>query len=267
MSAGTDLWPERFKAALKRLAGSFLDLCLPRLCAGCRRTWLLSHEGYWCEDCLAALPWIRSPQCPQCGRPFLKSPDSHDHPCGECLLSLYPFDTARSATIYAGVVRERIHQLKFGAQLHWVPPLVELLAITFESESPHQIELILPVPLHVKRLRQRGFNQAGLLAKALGRRIGLCVHFDTLVRKHWTEPQTRLNRQERLQNVKDAFLVADPAAIEGKSVLLIDDVFTTGTTINECTKTLKRAGAREVHALTVARALPESKSDRKPHDV
>ena len=252
-----------FKAAFKRLGCSFLDLCLPRLCAGCRRTWLLSHEGYWCGDCLEALPWIRSPRCPQCGRPFLKSSSSADHPCGDCLLARYPFDTARSATIYAGVVRKRIHQLKFGAQLHCVPPLVELLAMTFEREIAGSVELMLPVPLHVKRLRQRGFNQAGLLAKALGRRIGLPVQWDALVRKHWTEPQTRLNRKDRLQNVTGAFLVADSAAIEEKSILLIDDVFTTGTTINECARALRAAGAREIHALTISRALPEVRKDQE----
>lgn len=253
----------RFKAAFKRLGCSFLDLCLPRLCAGCRRTWLLSHEGYWCGDCLETLPWIRSPRCPQCGRPFLKSSSSPDHLCGDCLLAHYPFDTARSATTYAGVVRERILQLKFGAQLHWVPPLVELLALTFEKEMFGKVELILPVPLHVRRLRQRGFNQAGLLAKALGKRVDLSVRFDVLHRRFWTEPQTRLKRQERLENVKDAFGVAKPSAVEGLAVLLVDDVFTTGSTINECAGTLKDAGAAGVHALTVARALPE----RRPDDI
>ena len=261
MGAGFPHWSDRFKAALRQQAGSFLDLCLPRLCAGCRRTWLLSHEGHWCEDCLDALPWIRSPRCPQCGRPFLKSPDSHDHPCGECLLSLYPFDTARSATIYAGVVRERIHQLKFGAQLHWVPPLVDLLVMALENEDFHPIELLLPVPLHVRRLRQRGFNQSALLAKELGKKMGVPVRFDVLHRRVWTEPQTRLKRQERLENVKEAFHVVRPSVAEGTAVLLLDDVFTTGSTINECARTLKDAGAAKVLALTVARALPYRRPD------
>jgi len=267
MSAQNERLSDCFKSAMRRLGGSFLDLCLPRLCAGCRKIWLLSHEGFWCEGCFEELPWIRSPLCPRCGRPFLKSASSNDHLCGDCLLGLHPFDTARSATTYSGIVRQRIHQLKFGAQLHWVPALVELLALTFHREGLEGAEVILPVPLHVKRLRQRGFNQVGLLAKALGRRIGLSVQYDSLVRKHWTEPQTRLNRQERLENVKDAFLVVHGPAIEGKCALLIDDVFTTGTTVNECTKTLKNAGAREVHALTIARALPELKTDRGIDDV
>jgi predicted amidophosphoribosyltransferase len=94
----------------------------------------------------------------------------------------------------------------------------------------------------------------------VGRRLELPVRFDALVRKHWTEPQTRLKRQERLKSVKDAFEAPRPASVEGQSVMLIDDVFTTGTTINECIWVLKSAGASAVHALTVARALPDRKA-------
>jgi ComF family protein len=154
-------------------------------------------------------------------------------------------------------VRERIHQLKFGAQLHWIPPLVDLLAMVYQDESLLPVDLILPVPLHIRRLRERGFNQAAFLAKELGKKIGLPVHFSLLERRVWTEPQTRLKRQERLKNVKDAFSVAKPSEAEGRSVLLIDDVFTTGTTINECARALKSAGVANVHALTVARVLPD----------
>ena len=100
-----------------------------------------------------------------------------------------------------------------------------------------------------------------MLAKALGRQLDLPVHFEVLVRKCWTEPQTRLNREQRLHNVKDAFHVSDPSKVKGRRVLIIDDVYTTGTTLNECTKTLRSAGASEVHALTVCRALPDWKTD------
>lgn len=122
-------------------------------------------------------------------------------------------------------------------------------------------DFILPVPLHVRRLRQRGYNQAGLLAKALGRKLGIPVRYDLLIRKCWTEPQTRLKRQERLENVKDAFTLTMPAKLEKCNILLIDDVFTTGTTLNECARTLKNGGAGAVLALTVSRALPDWKPD------
>jgi len=242
------------------LGEALLDLCLPGRCAGCREAWLASHEGFWCEKCLRELPWIQSPLCPCCGRPFPDSPTSDDHFCGDCSRSEFPFDTARSAVQHAGVVRERIHQLKFGAQLHWVPPLTELLAMVLHhGREVYGIgaDVIVPVPLHVRRLKQRGFNQAGLIAKKLARRTGLPVSFDALVRKSWTDPQTRLNRQERLVNVKGAFEVARPEEVRDRRIVLVDDVFTTGTTLSECSRTLKDAGASEVHAMTVTRALAE----------
>jgi len=177
------------------------------------------------------------------------------------VLSPPSFETARSATLYTGVVRERIHQLKFGGQLHWVPPLVELLAETIEKQCPWGVEAVIPVPLHVKRLKQRGFNQSGLMARMLGHTLRLPVHFGALIRQNWTEPQTRLNRHDRLTNVKGAFRVKNPGAVRDRAILLIDDVFTTGTTVAECAATLKKARASEVHILTVARAVPDAKPD------
>ncbi len=247
---------------LRALGASLVELFLPRRCAGCQRAWLHGHQGFWCDACLDELPWLASPICPQCGRPFSKSPSAPDHLCGDCLLSVFLFDHARSATYHAGVVRERIHQLKFGGQLHWVPPLVELLVHLIRREAAVlSADMIFPVPLHIKRLRQRGFNQAGLLARYLGRRVALPVYYDVLERKSWTEPQTRLNREERLHNVKDAFHVADAGKIKERRILLVDDVYTTGTTLNECAKILKAAGAAVVHAVTISRAVPDWKDD------
>jgi ComF family protein len=249
------------RQGLRQLGSAMLELFLPRQCASCQKTWLHSHQGFWCQACSEELPWIESPICPRCGRPFPKSPSSPDHLCGDCLQSAFLFDSARSATQHSGVVRKRIHQLKFGSQLHWAPPLAELLGELFRRNKSPTVDLIFPVPLHVKRLRQRGFNQAGLLAKAFGHQVGLPVLFHVLTRKSWTEPQTRLNREERLRNVKDAFHVIDTGKVRKRHVLIIDDVYTTGTTLNECAKTLKAAGASEVHALTVSRALPDWKRD------
>jgi ComF family protein len=246
---------------LKRIGTALRDLLLPRQCAGCQQTWLHSHQGFWCDACLDGLPWITSPLCPQCGRPFPKSPSAPDHLCGDCLQSVFIFNSARSVTHHGGVVRKRIHQLKFGDQPQWVPPLAELLLTQIRRERSCHVDVIFPVPLHVHRLRQRGFNQAGLLAGACGRQLRIPVQFDVLVRSCWTEPQTRLNREQRLQNVKDAFEVTAANRVADRSVLIIDDVYTTGTTLNECAKTLIAAGASEVHALTVCRAVPDWKAD------
>ena len=257
------LFTTHLASGLKGVRESLLDFCFPMSCAGCQKVRLTSSMGLWCNDCLEALPWLRSPLCPQCGRPFLKSLSAPDHLCGDCSLGLFSFDCARSAVLHTGVVRERIHQLKFGGQLQWVPPLADLLAKAFESGLSQRADFIVPIPLHIRRLRHRGFNQAGLLAKHVGRFKKLSVRFDILFRDAWAEPQTRLSREERLQNVKGAFSVRDPSAVKGRRILLIDDVFTTGSTLTECTRILKNAGAARVYALTVSRAL----ADVRPADT
>ena len=246
------------KLMLKKLASAALDFCLPRACAGCQQTWTLSEQGCWCPSCREALAWIGSPRCPGCGIPFLDSPDSDDHLCGECLKGAFDFDVARSAVLYAGMARKRIHQLKFGGKLHWVPALAALLAESVKpGDAVNRVDMIVPVPLHQQRLRQRGFNQAGLIAREFGRACSIPVRFGVLIRHRATLPQTRLGRRERLDNVRGAFMIARREAVRGRSVLLLDDVFTTGTTLSECAKVLKRAGAQTVHALTVARVVPD----------
>jgi ComF family protein len=141
--------------------------------------------------------------------------------------------------------------------MQWAPPLVELLDIAYAGWDLPAPDLIVPVPLHPKRLRQRGFNQSGLLAGEFSRRIKVPVSFDIVVRKKQTQPQTRLKRGERLKNVKGAFEISGAERIRGRRILLIDDVFTTGTTLSECAKTLKKGGATEVYAITITRALPD----------
>ncbi|MCE5334068.1 MAG: ComF family protein [Desulfobacteraceae bacterium] len=240
-----------------RLAGqSLLDLCFPKVCAGCGRTGDIS-EGFWCGSCLDSIPWIASPLCPRCGRPFTDSPDSPDHFCGECLKSAFHFDAARSALLHSGVVRERVHEFKFGGRLERLPPLSELLRSAYRSSGFPRPDLVLPVPLHVRRLKERGFNQSGLLAREFSRKSGLEVSHVLLARRHWTEPQTRLNRRQRLKNVRGAFEVHGGMDVKGGRVLLVDDVYTTGSTLSECARALKKAGVREVFALTVTRALPD----------
>ncbi len=242
-------------SALGFTGSVILDLCLPGSCAGCQRM-DRQPQSSWCSRCWNQIPWVVSPLCPRCGRPFRDSPDSPDHLCGECIESSYHFDSARSAVAHEGIVRTRIHQFKFDAQLGWVPSLVELLEIAHTGLGLPAPELVLPVPLHTKRLKQRGFNQSGLLAGELARKLRVPVSFDTIVRKNRTQPQTRLNRSERLKNVKGVFELAGAQRVRGRRILLVDDVFTTGTTLSECARTLKKkGGASEVHAITVTRAL------------
>lgn len=242
---------------LKFACSAMVDLCLPRACADCQRIGTLPQKS-WCGACWEKIPLIAPPLCPVCGRPFRNAPTSPDHLCGDCMERRFLFDAARSAVFHEGTVRTRVHQFKFGGQLKWTPCLVELLETAYAAWGLPVPDLIVPVPLHPKRLSQRGFNQCGVLARELGRKIKAPVLPGALLRKNRTLPQTRLKRSERLKNVKGAFEISDERKVRGRRILLIDDVFTTGTTLSECAKVLKKkGGASEVYALTVTRALPD----------
>ncbi len=235
---------------------ALLDTLFPPLCHVCRTFIPGPAEVHLCASCRDAVSPIRPPLCPVCGTPFAAE-GGIDHPCGPCLTDPRPFDGARSAVRFDGPVRDLIHRFKFGKKSHLARPLALLTARSlpdFPSTCPG--DLVVPVPLHVKRLRQRGFNQSQLLGHVLAKewRIPLSVH--NLRRIRWTEPQIGLSATERERNVRNAFAVAHPHGIEDKSIILADDVFTTGSTVSECARILKRAGARQVWVITVARAVP-----------
>lgn len=241
---------------LKIMGSAVLDLCFPKNCAGCGKI-NPDQSRFWCAPCIETIGLIGHPICPGCGRPFPDSPDSNDHLCSECIKSTFHFKGARSAVMHSGVVRDRIHGFKFDKRLEWVHPLVELLETVYVAWGIEPPDLVVPVPLHLKRLKERGFNQSGLLAGELARKLGLAVCHDALLRKKCTEPQTRLNRTQRLKNVRGAFEAPYGEKVQKRRILLIDDVFTTGETLSECARTLAKKGAGPIYALTVTRALPD----------
>ena len=179
-----------------------------------------------------------------------------DHICGGCLSSRRHFDAARAALVYEGAGRELIHAFKYRNKTHLRRPLalmtVERLSAFIASQAP---ELIVPVPLHRKRLRSRGFNQALLLGEIFSSHWKIPLERYNLRRIRWTEPQVNLSACDRRSNVKGAFSIKDSSRICGRRVLLVDDVLTTGSTVEECAVLLKSAGAVEVTVITVARAL------------
>jgi ComF family protein len=169
---------------------------------------------------------------------------------------LYRFDRARAAGPYRGLLREVIHRFKYQGQISLSRPLAQLLLPPGrELCALHEIHVVVPVPLHRRRLRDRGFNQAALLARGLGASLDLPVRYSVLSRQRWTEPQIGLSPNQRAENVRGAFAVSDWTAVRDQGVLLVDDVFTTGETVDQCVRELRRAGAREVAVLTVARTV------------
>lgn len=239
---------------IRRYWGKIVDCIFPPLCHHCREPLHDSRKVRLCDSCLAGVTPLDAPLCPLCGRPFLYGSCS-DHLCGACSLTLPTFDSARGALLFDGAVRELIHQFKYSGKTMLRRPLALLAADHLDrfviETGP---DVIIPVPLHHKRLRQRGFNQAILLGEIFAQKWRLPLLRNSLRRVRWTEPQVNLSAAERLENVKGAFALADIVAVAGKRVLLVDDVYTTGSTVKECAKVLKSGGAQSVTAITVARA-------------
>lgn len=214
-----------------------------------------SIAPFFCESCREGLTRIATPFCSTCGLPFV-SREGEDHTCSECLLEKRYFRKARAFGVYDGILMEAIHLLKYGKKTSLARPLSHLARETFlRFWNAREVDLLVSVPLHVKRLRERGFNQAHLLVMRWAEQAGLPLDGLTLCRSRWTEPQTILRRTERRKNVKGAFSLKRAESIGGKRILLVDDVFTTGATVNECSRVLMRAGAEAVDVLTLARAV------------
>ncbi len=237
---------------MKRFTSALLDFFFPPLCHICRTFIPDAGELHICPICRETLTLVKSPLCTICGIPFAGAGD--DHICGRCLKYPPHFDSARAHLLHDGSARNMIHAFKYQYKTHLRRPLA-LLALEgltgFIRE--HETDFIVPVPLHRSRLRSRGFNQAVLLGKLFSDRLSLPMQTNGLLRVRRTEPQIELSGEERRNNVKGAFAVSDPACIKGKRILLLDDVMTTGSTVDECAKELKKAGALSVIVITVAR--------------
>jgi len=226
-----------------------------------RRRFAQLLAPYLCPACINDFIAIESPMCPRCGIMFA-SRTGGDHLCGECLGGGSAFLRVRSAGVYTGTLLALIHQMKYHGRSELSRPLGKLLFCTYTSHwESGEIDWIMPVPLHPRKLRRRGFNQSQLLMaewpkylSGKNREYRVAIGYDTLRRVRWTAPQTGLGRRERKENIKDAFSLDDKSRIRGCSILLIDDVFTTGATARECTRVLKRGGVKRVDILTLARS-------------
>jgi len=226
---------------LKRVA---LDLLFPPWCIGCGR-----EGNYICDSCRQQLPVIVPPFCPRCGRP-----QAQGTPCPGCIEAQAEIDGIRSPFLFNGVIRHAIHELKY-RNLRAIAPLLAGFLNDFLLENPVPGDVLVPVPIHRKRQRERGYNQSSLLVRELGRLNGLPVVDDCLVRRAYTPPQARTSSViDRRENVAGAFTCAD-GRLRGKQVLLIDDVSTSGATLNACAGVLKSAGAATVWGLVLALEL------------
>ena len=204
---------------------------------------------------MRGISFITSPLCLRCGVPF-SAEQGNDHLCGECLTERKPYAIARSVARYEGTILSAIHMFKYHGKIGLGKALGNIMT-DFVSGiwDMNAFDVIIPVPLHVKRLRQRGFNQAVILARVLSKRFKIAFDVSSLRRTLFTPPQVGLGREERSVNVKGAFSVVSQNRISGKKILLIDDVYTTGSTLMECSRVLLATNAEAVAVLTMARAI------------
>jgi ComF family protein len=230
-----------------------VDFALPPRCPGCGL--IVAEEHSFCLDCWSQLVFLGEPCCARCGLPFEHDGGGAEAQCGGCLAEPPRFDSARAAVAYGEIPRKVALKLKYGGR----PGVAETMARLMARHLPDGAAgaLLAPVPLHRWRIWKRGYNQAALIAAALSRRSGAPLALDLLERTKATPYLRGMGPRERAATVRGAFRV--PARrrpqIEGRDVVLIDDVFTSGATAGACAAALKRSGARRVSLLSWARVV------------
>jgi ComF family protein len=226
------------------------DLVCPERCAGCET--LVDPRALFCDECAPKVHRLGAPECDGCGRP-----QSSSDRCGPCRAPDAAIRAARAFAAYHGAtgtspIATAITHFKYGGARRLGRRLASALITRVPDPT---VDLVMPVPLHVRRLRTRGFNQSALLARHVARHLGCPVALTTLVRTRDTPSQTSFGPLERALNVAAAFAVRDPARVCGRAVLLIDDVWTSGATVTAVARALRASGAAAVDVITVARVL------------
>jgi competence protein ComFC len=238
-------------AKLNRLR-AIASLLYPPACTICSAS--VAASEYLCAECDAKITRIVPPFCANCSEPFAGA-ISGAFTCANCAHRTLHFDAAVAAYRSRGIVRRVILDFKYGRQIHLRHPVARWLLAALDDDRlrGRRFNIIIPVPLHPARERQRGFNQAGLLAELLSAHMSIEAK-PVLERLRYTTTQTAFDRAERMENLHGAFRLRKKADVRELHVLLIDDVLTTGSTLSECARVLKKAGALSVHAATAARA-------------
>ena len=238
---------------------SFLDIIYPQ-CSGClvcgrKITNRTSDLAGLCLSCYESLPYIKQPVCRKCGKPLA---DIKDLYCLDCRNTARCFIQAAAPFEYDSIIKTLIHKFKYDGQVFISEGMSDFMVQTI-IDNKWKFDVIIPVPLYYERELMRGYNQSLLLAECIGKKLGCKVIDKNLLRIKNTPTQTKLGRSDRLKNLQDAFKVTQPDVLKGKIVLLVDDVYTTGTTSQQCTQVLLKNGVKEVYIITLATGKPMSK--------
>ncbi|MDI3534665.1 MAG: hypothetical protein PWQ82_1030 [Thermosediminibacterales bacterium] len=232
---------------------TFLEMIFPKnlKCRVCGRESNESHYSI-CASCVRSIEYINPPFCLKCGKPL---EDDSLRKCYECKKHHYHFVEARSVGTFTGVLKKAVYRLKYKKDVYIARPLAVLMAESFKHLDWPEADIIIPVPLSNSKLFKRGFNQSYLLARELGKLLKLKVSDRHIIRVRDTDSQTKLTRAQRWENMKGAFEVFKKEALKGRTIILVDDIFTTGATVDECSRTLiEDAGVKEVYVFTLATA-------------
>ena len=235
------------------LKDDILDFIYPQTCPICRNP-LKRKEKDVCEDCWKALALLPSPYCPYC-KSFLEHENEITN--HQCAYLRRPKDrrilAVRSLGTFDDYYQKLVHRLKYDKKIHLGKRLAQRLGESISQEKDFAgCDMVIPVPLHRARQRERGFNQSEVLAEGISQATDLPLAKDILKRRKNTKDQTYLNAKQRAENVRGAFVIVRPEKIEDKNVILVDDVMTTGATLNECARMLLDSGARNVFGVTLA---------------
>ncbi|MDI6640954.1 MAG: ComF family protein [Elusimicrobiota bacterium] len=238
---------------------NLIDFIFPKTCIVCSSFISDKNKKILCENCISKIKFVQSPICVKCGVPMHSAVSQY---CKNCISSpeSIPYEFLRGICVYDTPVKDLIHQLKYSGKEYVAYFLADIICDYIQEHNElSAVDFVVPVPLHWWKKIKRGYNQSELIAKAVVKKMTRAtawkgrIQSGNLFRKKYTKPQVNLTREDRLKNVCGAFEVKHPEVFENKSVLLIDDVCTTGSTIENCACVLRGAGAKKVYALTVAR--------------
>ncbi len=248
--------------SIARVCGVALDVLFGARgsCPACGRP---GSARALCGECMALIPMVCPPACSLCGTPLRAGAAGDEvgcEVCTGCRGTRHYFERARAPAVYEGAAREHVHDLKYRARVEIAPALSMMMArCAIRAGMADPCHCAVPVPLHPDKLDRRGFNQAELLARSVASLIGIPLIPGALSRHASTGTQTLLDRQQRRGNVLRAFVCDEPAGVAGRTVLLIDDVLTSGATADGCARALLRSGASRVHVLTFAVSVADER--------
>lgn len=238
---------------IKLYIEAILDIIYPEkgICFICNKIDEDINDKYICDDCYESLSFTDKGGCEICGKRVYLNFKT----CEDCLDNKRYFNKVYSPIEYKGIIKDAIYKYKYKNNAYMYKLFGRLLIEYLDDLELNDFNVIVPVPLHRSKLRVRGFNQAALISKYISNNLNIDIEHNNLIRHKKTHIQNKLNKYERMENIKDAFKVKYSEKFKNKKILLIDDIYTTGATVNECSRILLRSGADEVNVLTIANVI------------